>query len=414
MADTKISDLTAASAFNAADIVPIVQSGANKKVTQAVIEASIDHANISSIGTNSHATIDSHLASTSNPHSVTKAQVGLGSVVNADTTTTANITDSTNKRFVSDAQLTVIGNTSGTNTGDQDLSGYQPLDSQLTSLAGLSYTSNSLKVVRVNSGETGFELASVSGGSGNSFETISCPSGTNPVADSATDTLSLAVGTTGTDFGISGDATTDTVTFNLPTASASNRGALSSADWSAFNGKQAAGNYITALTGDVTASGPGSVASTLATVNSNVGSFTYGSFTVNAKGLVTAASSGAAPLPLAGGTLTGTVIPAVQAPSYSATVTINAASGNQVKITLTGNVTFAAPTSPTDGQMLLFVITQDGTGSRTATWNSVFYFPTGFTSVLSTDANLRDYFGFRYASSTSKWVCLSQVIGSVN
>lgn len=48
-----------------------------------------------------------------------------------------------------------------------DLSGvYQPLDTQLTSLAGLSYTGNSLKVVRVNVGETGFELASVSAGSG--------------------------------------------------------------------------------------------------------------------------------------------------------------------------------------------------------------------------------------------------------
>lgn len=53
---------------------------------------------------------------------------------------------------------------------------------------------------------------------------------------------------------------------------------------------------ITALTGDGTASGPGSSALTLATVNSNVGSFggadKYTSFTVNAKGLVTAASQG--------------------------------------------------------------------------------------------------------------------------
>lgn len=58
-------------------------------------------------------------------------------------------------------------------------------------------------------------------------------------------------------------------------------------------GKQAIGNYITALTGDVTASGPGSVAATLATVNGNVGSFTNANITVNAKGLITAASNGA-------------------------------------------------------------------------------------------------------------------------
>lgn len=62
-----------------------------------------------------------------------------------------------------------------------------------------------------------------------------------------------------------------------------------------INGKQATGNYVTALTGDVTASGPGSVAATLATVNSNVGTFgsatNVSTVTVNAKGLVTAASS---------------------------------------------------------------------------------------------------------------------------
>ena len=45
----------------------------------------------------------------------------------------------------------------------------------------------------------------------------------------------LAVGTSGTDFAISSVASTHT--FNLPTASATNRGALSSADWSIFNGK---------------------------------------------------------------------------------------------------------------------------------------------------------------------------------
>jgi hypothetical protein len=53
---------------------------------------------------------------------ITKSMVGLGNVSNTDTTTTANITDSTNKRFVSDAQVTVLGNTSGTNTGDETTS----------------------------------------------------------------------------------------------------------------------------------------------------------------------------------------------------------------------------------------------------------------------------------------------------
>ena len=46
----------------------------------------------------------------------------------------------------------------------------------------------------------------------------------------------LATGTSGTDFNIS--SATDTHTFNLPTASGSNTGKLSSSDWTTFNNKQ--------------------------------------------------------------------------------------------------------------------------------------------------------------------------------
>lgn len=68
---------------------------------------------------------------------------------------------------------------------------------------------------------------------------------------------------------------------------------------------------ITSLTGDVTASGTGSVAATLATVNSNVGSFTNTNLTVNAKGLITAASNGSA------GNLTGDVTSVGLATTYN-------------------------------------------------------------------------------------------------
>lgn len=62
-----------------------------------------------------------------------------------------------------------------------------------------------------------------------------------------------------------------------------------------LSSKQPNGNYIVSLTGDGIATGPGTVAFTLATVNSNTGTFgtasSTGSFTVNGKGLITAVSS---------------------------------------------------------------------------------------------------------------------------
>ena len=87
-------------------------------------------------------------------------------------------------------------------------------------------------------------------------------SGIGITTDASTDTVTFtvtdaggtvtevcgAVGTSGTDFNVSGSPITGsgTLTFNLPTASATNRGALSSADWSDFNAKV---DNVTAGTG---------------------------------------------------------------------------------------------------------------------------------------------------------------------
>ena len=49
---------------------------------KSVDPAAIDHNSLLNRGTNSHAAIDTHLASTANPHATTKSQVGLGNVDN--------------------------------------------------------------------------------------------------------------------------------------------------------------------------------------------------------------------------------------------------------------------------------------------------------------------------------------------
>ena len=66
-----------------------------------------------------------------------------------------------------------------------------------------------------------------------------------------TSVAALTLGTTGTDLSstVANSTTTPVITLNVPTASATNRGALSSADWSTFNGKQ------NALTNPVTGTG---------------------------------------------------------------------------------------------------------------------------------------------------------------
>lgn len=104
---------------------------------------------------------------------------------------------------------------------------------------------------------------------------------------------------------------------------------------------QGAGNYITSLTSDVTASGPGAAAATLATVNSNVGSFggstAIPNFTVNAKGLITAAGTNVVVAPA--GTLSGATL------NSSVTASSLTSVGTLTSLTVSGNTSLANATS---------------------------------------------------------------------
>ena len=68
------------------------------------------------------------------------------------------------------------------------------------------------------------------------------------------------------------------------------------------------------------------------------------------------------------------------------TIATNCDLGNIHEVTLGGNRTLGAPTNLVDGATYRWVITQDGTGSRTLAYNAVFKFPGGTAPVLSTAA----------------------------
>jgi len=77
----------------------------------------------------------------------------------------------------------------------------------------------------------------------------------------------------------------------------------------------------------------------------------------------------------------------------AATINWNTALGQIATVTLGDNRTMAAPTNLKVGTYILNII-QDGTGSRTITFDGVFKFTAGVAPPLTTAANSRDIFSF--------------------
>jgi hypothetical protein len=77
---------------------------------------------------------------------------------------------------------------------------------------------------------------------------------------------------------------------------------------------------------------------------------------------------------------------------YAAAIALNGNTGFNFSTTLTGNVTFSNPTNMKAGQSGLYIVTQDATGSRVASWGGNWRFEGGAAvgGVLSTAANAVD------------------------
>ena len=82
-----------------------------------------------------------------------------------------------------------------------------------------------------------------------------------------------------------------------------------------------------------------------------------------------------------------------------ATVTWDMSTQSVCKLTLGGNRTISAPTNGSTGQFASILVIQDGTGSRSLTWNAAYEFASDTAPTLTTTASLGDLFTFRYNGS---------------
>jgi hypothetical protein len=169
--------------------------------------------------------------------------------------------------------------------------------------APLAYSAGTLSITQASGSTNGF-LSSTD------WTTFN-----NKGSGTVTSVAALTLGTTGTDLSstVANGTTTPVITLNVPTASATNRGALSSADWSTFNSKQPVSAPVT-KTADFTVAATevwlinnksGSTCTvTLPTPSTNSGRVLYFQ-NYQVRALVSASSN---VVPLAGGAATTSIL----------------------------------------------------------------------------------------------------------
>jgi hypothetical protein len=86
--------------------------------------------------------------------------------------------------------------------------------------------------------------------------------------------------------------------------------------------------------------------------------------------------------------------------TFATTVSLDFTRANDFQITLTGNATFV-PVGHQPGQAGNIWLVQDGTGSRTAAWDSTFKFPASTAPTLTTTSSAVDVVPYAVRTSTA-------------
>jgi len=213
-----------------------------------------------------------------------------------------------------------------------------------------------------------------------------------------TSVAALTLGTTGTDLGstVANGTTTPVITLNVPTASATNRGALSSADWTTFNNKGS--GTVTSVTGTspVVSSGGATPAISMAAATTSVSGYLTSTdwTTFNNKGSGTVTSVAAtvpsflsvsgSPVTTSGTlaiTLSGTALPILN--GGTGQTTASAAFNALSPVTTTGDLIIGNGANSTTRLAIgtsTHVLTSNGT---TATWAASGGVSTGNAFIIS-------------------------------
>ena len=119
----------------------------------------------------------------------------------------------------------------------------------------------------------------------------------------------------------------------------------------------------------------------------------------------------AAPAQAATTTEQGAVAPTVVSLTDAATIAVDASLGNDFRVTIGANRTMGNPANPTDGQQIIFQITQGAAGSA-ITWGSSYEFSDDLPQpTLSTNQGQTDLLGFIYNAGKSTWLLAAFVNG---